>query len=107
VLIRHATPRRNLDSIGRGGLLTRYARGKLPAVWLHAPGKTAWAMLHVARRHAARAESVVVLEVSVPRRWLRRARRGLWYCTRDIPPTRIRQVIGFAEVAGASLEPAA
>jgi hypothetical protein len=107
MLIRHATPRKNLSSIRKGGLLTSKSKGKLPAVWLHAMGKTPWAILHVAKRHKARAESVIVLEISVPRRWLRRARRGLWYCLRDVPPSRIRQVIGFAEVAGTSLEPIA
>jgi hypothetical protein len=28
----------------------------------------------------------------------------LWYCPRDIPPDRIRRVLAFAELAGASTD---
>jgi hypothetical protein len=35
----------------------------------------------------------------VPRRWLRRSRRGLWYCPRDIPASRIRDAVTFAQLA--------
>jgi hypothetical protein len=37
--------------------------------------------------------------VSVPRRWLRRSKKGLWYCPRDVPPERIRGVITFGELS--------
>jgi hypothetical protein len=47
----------------------------------------------------------VLLEVSVPRRWLRRtARKQLWSCPRDIGPERIKRVFTFEDVAGASTE---
>ena len=42
---------------------------------------------------------VVIVEIDVPRRWLRRSKRGLWYCPRDIPPERIRGVVTFAALA--------
>jgi hypothetical protein len=45
---------------------------------------------------------VVVLLVDVPRAWLRRNRKGLWYCPRDVPPGRIRRALCFADLAGAS-----
>ena len=41
MLLRHATPRKNLPSIDRLGLLTSKSRGRLRVVWLHAPSKTA------------------------------------------------------------------
>jgi hypothetical protein len=104
MLLRHATPRKNLASIERLGLLTSKSQGRLPVVWLHAPSKTAWAMLHVVKRHGGRVEDVVVIEVDVPRRWLRRARKRLWNTRRDIPPVRFIRVIQFAEVAGPSIE---
>jgi hypothetical protein len=104
MILRHATPRRNLPAILRRGLLTSKSRGRLPAVWLCAPSKTAWAMLHTVKRHGGRAEDVVVLEVRVPRRWLRRSKRGLWYCLRDIGPGRIGRVIDFAELARSPAE---
>jgi hypothetical protein len=48
---------------------------------------------------AGRNEAVVTLEVEVPRSWLRRNRKGLWYSTRDIPAARIRRLFGFVELA--------
>jgi hypothetical protein len=58
-----------------------------------------WAVLHVIRRHGGRVEAVLTLLVDVPRSWLRRSRKGLWYCPRDIPPDRIRRVLTFQELA--------
>jgi hypothetical protein len=54
MLLRHATPARNLSSILHRGLLTRKSKGRLPVVWLHAPGKTSWTLLHTVRRHGGR-----------------------------------------------------
>ena len=65
------------------------SRGALLAVWLHAPGASVWAIPHTSRRHGVPVEAVAVLEVNVPRSWLRRGRRGLWICFRDIPADRI------------------
>jgi hypothetical protein len=63
--------------------------------------------LHTIRRHGGRAEQVVILEIDVPRRWLRRSRAGLWYCPRDVPPDRIRGVTTFAALARSPLDGAA
>src|SRR5206468_2513414 len=95
IVLRHATPRKNLASIQRHGLLCSKSRGKRKVVWVHAASKTAWATLHVVKRHGGRVEDIVVLEVEVPRSWLRRSRRGLWYSAADVPPGLIRRVILF------------
>jgi hypothetical protein len=95
---------KNLSSIRRAGLLCSKSAGRLPVVWLHAPSKSAWAMLHTVKRHGGQIEAVVVIELNVPRRWLRKSRRGLWYCRRDIPPFRFRKVSNFAELAGPSVD---
>src|SRR5262249_38295840 len=79
--LRHATLIRNLPSIQRHGLLCSKSQGWLKAVWLATKEKSSWAAMHVAWRHGARIEAVVTLEVDVPRSWLRRSRKGLWYCT--------------------------
>jgi hypothetical protein len=101
--LRHATPSRNLASILKRGLLCRKSRGRLPVVWLHAPGKTSWAILHTVLRHGVRAEDVIVLEVNVPKHWLRHSpRRGLWYVRRDIPPARLRRLFDFLELTASS-----
>ena len=64
-------------------------------------------MLHVVKRHGGRVEDGVVIELDVPRRWLRRSRKRLWYTPRDVPPARFLRVIDFAEIAGPSLDRAA
>ena len=77
MLLRHATPARNLNSILRAGLLTSKSQGRLPAVWLCSGARASWAVLHTIRRHAGRVETTVVLEVDVPRSWLRKSKKGL------------------------------
>ena len=105
MLLRHATPARNLTSILRSGLLTSYSKGKLPVVWACSPSRSSWAVLHAIKRHGGRVETTVVLEVDVPRSWLRRsARKRVWYSPRDIPPERVKRVLCFSELAGASLD---
>jgi hypothetical protein len=100
MLLRHATPARNLPGVVKAGLLTAKSRGRLAVVWLCSAARTLWAAAHAVRRHGGRIENVVVLEVEVPRRWLRRCKvRGLWYCRRDVPPERIRRVFTFGELA--------
>ncbi len=103
MLLRHATPRKNLPGMKRAGLLTAKSQGRLPAVWLHSPARSAWATLHVVERHGGRVENTVILELDVPRSWLRRRRKGTWYTKRDVPPDRLRRVIDFIEVAGQSV----
>jgi hypothetical protein len=100
VLLRHATLAKNLPGILRAGLLCSHSQGKLPAVWACSPARSWWAVLHVVKRHGGRVESTVVLEMDVPRSWLRRSRKGLWYCPTDIPPERIQRVLTFQELAG-------
>jgi hypothetical protein len=105
VRLRHATFAKNLPRILRAGLLCSKSQGKLPVVWLCSPGQSSWATLHTVKRHGGRVESVVLIELDVPRSWLRRsARKRLWYCPRDIPPARIRHVFTFQEMAGTSAE---
>jgi hypothetical protein len=99
MLLRHATLARNLAGIIKAGLLTSKSQGKLPVVWMCCRAKVAWAALHTVKRHGGRIEDVVIIEIDVPRRWLRRSRRGLWYCPRDVPPERVRGVLIFAALA--------
>jgi hypothetical protein len=50
-------------------------------------------------------ETTVVLELDVPRSWLRRSpRKRVWNTPRDILPARIKRVLCFSELAGASLD---
>ena len=103
-LFRHATRAKNLPGILRRGLLCSKSQGRLKAVWLTTPPYAWWAVVHVIGRHGGRVETTVVLEVDVPASWLRRSRKGLRYCTRDIPPDRIKRVLCFGELAGPSAD---
>jgi len=105
--LRHATILRHLPGIQRHGLLCSKSQGRLPVVWLHAAAASSWAVLHTIRRHGGRVEGVVILDLDVPRPWLRRSRRGLWYSRRDIPPERTRGLVSFAVLAGSPVREAA
>ena len=80
MLLRHATPARNLPSILRTGLLASKSQGKLAVVWLHSPVRTAWATLHTVKRHKGTIQSVVVLEVNVSRSQLGGTAKGYGTC---------------------------
>jgi hypothetical protein len=101
MLLRHATPARNVNGILQRGILCRKSQGRLKVVWLHSPSRSHWALLHTVGRHGGRVERVVILEIDVPRTWLRRSKAGLWYCVRDVPPARIRGAVTFGKLAGA------
>ena len=74
-------------------------------MWLGCtPAKSWWALAHTVERHGGQVEAVAVLELNVPRRWLRKSRRGLWYCRRDIATHRFRGMVNFAELAGPSVD---
>jgi hypothetical protein len=103
MLLRHSTPRRNLAGIVKAGLLCSKSQGKRPVVWLHSPTRTSWAVLHTVKRHGGRVDDVVTLEIDVPRSWLKKNRKGVWFTAKDIPADRIRRLITFAEVAGPSV----
>ena len=104
MLLRHATPIRNLPSIQRAGLLCSKSQGKKPVVWLHSPGASSWATLHTVKRHKCRVQEVVIIQLSVPRKWLRRSRKRLWACTRDIPPGAFKRLVLFQELASSPAE---
>lgn len=105
MIIRHATPTRNLKSIRRQGLLKKLATGRKEAVWLHTPSKSAWGVLHTTRRHKVAAADVTVLELSVPAEWMKRSgKTGLWYCCRDIPASRIIGQYSYDELAASPCE---
>jgi hypothetical protein len=99
LIVRHATPCRNLLSIFRTGLRPDRARGKMKVVWLDTPSRTRWAVAHVARRHRTQPDDVAVLSLKLPRSALRRTRRGTWVCFAVIDPRSIFGVNGLQVVA--------
>lgn len=102
--LRHATTRRKAAQIARNGFRVSKAdqNAKIKGCWFCAPSASAWAVLHTIRKHGAKLNEVVVIEVEIPRSQLRRFRRGLWYSATDVPPTAIRgQIEGATFGAGA------
>lgn len=91
MILYHATPKRNLSSIQKHGLLPRYATGEIKGVWLHTESRKPWAILHIIKRHNLHAfDDVVLLKVKIPRSRLTRRWRGLW--TTDTPITDVEVV---------------
>jgi hypothetical protein len=89
MLLWHATPRCNLDSIERTGLDPDYSRGRLRAVWLHRASQSAALIELVALRHQVDESEVVLIAVHVRRSQLRRFRRCLWYTCSAVPAERL------------------
>ena len=96
----HATTAKAARLIHRDGFLDPdCSLTRLKAVWFHVASRQSWAVLHTVKRHGGRVEDVVVFEADVPRSWLRRHARGLWYCTRPVSLRRCRAARGFQEVS--------
>ncbi len=101
--LRHATPFVNLDSIFEEGLDPMYAVTESDPkwVWLHTPRLTEWAIPHTCKRKDVPEEEVVILEVDVPRTWLRSGGRGLWKCPCVIELERIKVIeMDYALIVG-------
>lgn len=90
MILRHATTKSSLSAITDSGKLDpECSQGKLKAVWLHSPSRTAWAILHVQARHKVSVDDVVVLELQIARRQVVRRKSGLWSSQVAIPITRM------------------
>jgi hypothetical protein len=102
--LRHATTKSRAKRIEREGFKVAKAdpNAKIKGCWFCSPSNSAWGVLHTIRKHGARLEDVVVIEVEIPRSQLRRFRRGLWYTGVDVPVGAIREIYqGEAFGAGA------
>ena len=91
---RHATTQVALDGVQRDGQLDPLkSQGKRLVLWLHTASRTPWAILHTIGRHQQPMEQIVILEIDLPRSWVRRAQNGLqnglWTCARPIGAHRI------------------
>jgi hypothetical protein len=76
-------------------------------VWVCEEARKHWAAMHVVARHGGLVEGVVVLEVQVPKSWLKKhggKAAGLYRCIRDVPVRCIRKVIGFGELSASPVK---
>lgn len=89
--IYHATDKKNLPGIERGGLRADMASGKMPAVWGVHRDAMDDAVLHAANKRRVAIKDIVILELTVPDSWVKRfSRPGYFYVKRDVCPERIR-----------------
>lgn len=102
---RHATTWMNYVTIAMEGIQVEACdpRATRRAIWLHQPSKTAWAIIHTQARHHVPLEEVMVLEVAIDRRSVKRHGSGLWYVEEDIPASAIRGVYQGMAIAERTL----
>jgi len=89
----HCTPRRNLKSIMKRGILTKFHHCIWPCVWLVKKGRIKWAREHVAARHGVPLSDVRTIAVDIDVRRTVRTAEGLHRCDDDIAPVNILYVV--------------
>ena len=98
----HVTDGANLPSIMESGLDPSLATGKRQAVWFLSPSLEGWGLVHTIAKPRAKGRTIqdhIVLEVNIPRSWLKRYRRGIWYCERVVPSSRIAVIKNGEHIA--------
>lgn len=82
----HATARRNLPNIMKQGISPQFSQGKEPRVWFHTKSLRDWALKHTSRKHNVPIDDkhMVVLKATLPRRDMRRFRKGFWSTPQNI-----------------------
>ena len=96
VMLYHATPKANLDSIHQHGINPAFSTGKEKVIWYHTKSRRHWAILHTAKRHNCTLDDIAVITVEIPRSKLTRRRRGLWTTTETITPIMITDAAELA-----------
>ena len=76
----HATPKANVESILKDGLLPHLTNGKIKATWFHTKSRRHWAIAHTQKRHNLGLDDIVILSVNIPRAKLTRRWKGIWSC---------------------------
>jgi len=104
-LLYHWTPRRTQSRVRREGLRSDLALGSLKAVWACSRSKIGWALSHVAARHGFTPDEFVLVQITVPRRQIRKSCwRGVYTCKRGYGPERIRILGGIECLTGVTHE---
>lgn len=88
--IYHATHRDNVTGCLRAGMKADLATGRTPAVWGCTRQFIEAAVLHAANKRKVRLRDIVVLELDVPRKWVKRfCVPGMVYVPCDVPRERV------------------
>lgn len=88
----HVTTTACVESIAASGLLVCCAAptARIKGVWLVTASKVAWAIVHVASKRRVALEQVVVVEIEVNRKTLKKFRQGIWVSRVDVDASRIK-----------------
>jgi len=92
MILYHVTHKSYLDSIEERGLVCLFARGKWPVVWLCREDMRAWAIRHLRNNRKWADKEMVILKISVPKKWLRPHWDGVFLHFRDVPWKWVEQV---------------
>ena len=96
MILYHATPKANLDSIRKHGINPDYSQGKEKVIWYHTKSRRHWSILHVSKRHRIPLDDIAIITVQIPRGRLQRRRFGLWTTTETITPIMITDAAELA-----------
>jgi hypothetical protein len=96
----HATPNSNLASIQSRGLDPTFSKHTAKFTWMCTEGNVEWAILHIMDKHKIDLSEVVVIELNVPRSWVKnhrltirgKGRRGFWKTDRVINTDRFQSI---------------
>lgn len=89
ITLYHVTPRWNMGSILRRGILASLARGKKKRVWLVPAQLLEWARNHVMDRHRCGYDDVTVICVRVEVPFVRGGPHGTYWLPGNVTPARI------------------
>jgi len=104
--IYHVTRRENLASILADGLDPSRAKGVRKSVWGVVKSRTPWAIIHVLSKpwnRGATLADLVVIELTLPRRSVRRYQTAIWFTVEGlgnvpVTPDMIRDPADFGKV---------
>ncbi len=85
MIVYHLTPSRNAASVRWEGLKINRAIG-LPRLWFYTPCQRTWALSHISKHQHVNSTDLVEFAYWIPRSWLKRYRRGIWVCYRNVGP---------------------
>lgn len=89
----HTTNIQVLDAILQEGINPSKSQGKRPLIWLHTKSKIYWAILHVQKKRKVSLDEVVIIEVTISKKHLKRAWKGIWTSPLLVGPTRFMRVL--------------
>lgn len=93
MILYHATPESNVESILAVGLLASYATGPVKRIWFHELELQCWARGHIAKRHGVRPDQVAVLRIRIGKTWLHEFSPGIYWTYANVAEEDIQAIV--------------